>query len=60
MIKQVHNFEIARIHQESYVMYLQLLSQIILNCRIDQKQVSFTSNVSFLVGNINDYREVCV
>ena len=36
MIKQVHNFEIARIHQDSYVQYLQLLSQVILNCRIDQ------------------------
>ena len=59
MIKQIHNFEIARIHQESYVQYLQLLSQIILNCPVDQS-MTLTSNVDFLVKNINDYLQVCI
>ena len=31
MIQKIHNFEIAQIHEDSYVQYLHLLSQITVN-----------------------------
>ena len=60
MIQKMHNFEIARIHTESYVQYLQLLSQITLNCQVSENTEGFSSNVDFLVKNINEYLLLCV
>lgn len=59
MIQKVHNFEIAQIHSESYVQYLQLLSQITLNCQVSD-QPGFNSNLDFLAKNINQYSEICI
>ena len=58
MIQKVHNFEISKISQTSYVQYLQLLSQIILNCQSCESGV--TTDISFLVENFNEYLNVCV
>jgi len=63
MIQKVHNFEIAQIHQDSYVQYLHLLSQITVNTQELGDQPSpegFTGNTEFLVQNIHQFCEKCI
>lgn len=45
MIQKIHNFEIAQIHEDSYVQYLHLLSQITVNTR-DLSQNPTSSSAS--------------
>jgi hypothetical protein len=62
MVQKVHNFEIAQINQDSYVMYLHLLSQVCVNCRVepDATIAAFQTTDQFLSHNINEYLQMCL
>jgi hypothetical protein len=65
MIQKIHNFEIAQIHQDSYVQYLHLLSQITVHTQDMTSDPSgetfnFTSNSQFLIKNIHQFSEKCI